>query len=475
MYLTPPREHKAADRGSVAVNGNISFWYADIGGPPAKRAPLIGHRRADVCIVGAGYTGLWTAYYLKKLDPDLEVVIVEREFAGYGASGRNGGWLSGAFGWSRERYLKNSSRQAVVNMQMAMAGTVDEVIRVAELEGIDADIVRADNLMVATNAAQLQRVREQYEAYRAWGMSEKRISMLSAEDTRRRINVANVAGSYVIRDMARVQPAKLVRGLAAAVERLGVTIYEGTTVSALEPGRVHCGMNVVDAKHVIRATEGFTASFSGLRRTWLPLNSAQIITEPLPSSLWDQIGWENNELLGDTAHAYCYAQRTREGRIAMGGRGVPYRFGSRTDVNGKTQQETIDQLRAILVRLFPQTSGVKIEHAWCGVLGVPRDWCAAVGYDVATRMGYAGGYVGMGISSSNLAGRTLADLALSRRTEMTSLPWVNHTVRKWEPEPLRWLGVHAMYQLYRIADRWEQNGSKKTSRLAYIADSLTGH
>lgn len=459
----------------VKTNGNVSFWYADIGGIPRKRPALPGDCNADVCIIGAGYTGLWTAYYLKKADPSLDIVIVEREFAGFGASGRNGGWLSGGFGWSREKYLKTSTRGAVVDMQRAMAGTVDEVIRVSEAEGIDADILRADNITVATNKPQLDRAREEYQFYLDWQMPADQIEMLSAAEAAKRIRIADVQGAFVIRDMARVQPAKLVRGLAKIVERLGVSIFEDTSVTTFKKGRVTTDRGTVRAPFIIRATEGFSAGLPGEERTWLPLNSAQIVTEPVPDALWKEIGWEGHELLGDAAHAYCYAQRTREGRITMGGRGVPYRFGSRTDVDGQTQQATIDALHTILTRLLPQTKSLRIDHAWCGVLGVPRDWCTTAGFDRATGIGWAGGYVGLGVSSSNLAGRTLADLVLNRHTELTQLPWVNRTVRKWEPEPFRWLGVHSMYQLYRIADEREFAGLPRTSKLAAIADSITGH
>ena len=459
----------------VKRNGDISFWYADLGGIPAPRPPLPGDIEVDVAIVGAGYTGLWTAYYLKKARPSLRIVLIEREFAGFGASGRNGGWLSGGFGWSREKYLKTSTRQGVTAMQQAMAGCVDEVIRVATEEGIDADIRRVDNLTVATNPAQLERVREECETTRSWDADPERIELLDAETTRARIKIKNVMGGLVIHGQARVQPAKLVQGLAAAVERLAVSIYEKTTVTAIAKGVVTTDRGTVRAETIIRATEGFTAGIPGEERTWLALNSAQIVTEPLSEELWRQIGWEGHELLGNAAHAYCYAQRTREGRITMGGRGVPYRYGSRTDVNGQTQQATIDQLHAILTTLLPQTAGCRIDHAWCGVLGVPRDWCTTVGLDPATRIGWAGGYVGLGVSSSNLSGRTLADLVLGQETELTRLPWVNRKVRPWEPEPFRWLGVHSMYQLYRIADQREAAGLGHTSRLAALADSITGH
>ena len=455
-------------------NGGISFWYRDLGGLPPQRPALPGDRQADVCIIGAGYTGLWTAYYLKKADPSLSVVIVEREFAGFGASGRNGGWLSGGFAWSREKYLSTGSRDGVRAMIAAMMGTVNEVIRVCEEEGIDADIVRTDELRVATSAAQWQRVQASYLDEKSWQVEAEDIHLIGAEETRARIRVANLHGAMVTHGVARVQPAKLVQGLAKAVERLGVTIFEGTAVTGLEKGVVTTDRGRVTAPVIIRATEGFTAGLPGLSRTWLPLNSAQIVTEPLPDALWDEIGWQGYEVLGDGAHAYCYAQRTREGRIAMGGRGVPYRFGSKTDHNGETQAETIRQLTDILHRHFPQVRQVKIDHAWCGVLGVPRDWCATVGLDRKTGIGWAGGYVGVGVSTSNLSGQTLADLVLERNTELTRLPWVNRQVRAWEPEPLRFLGVHSMYRLFHMADRMEARPGAGPSPLAAFANRLTG-
>ena len=460
---------------TATINGNISFWYADIGGVPGYRPALGEDLNVDVCIVGAGFTGLWTAYYLKKADPSIRIAIVEKEFAGFGASGRNGGWISGGFSWSRDKYLKSSSRAQVIAMEKAMAGAVDEVIRAADEEAIDADILRVDKLLVATNKAQASRARAAYETALSWERPRDGVRLLGADETKSRIAVHNVQAGVVTRGAARVQPAKLVRGLAACVERLGVPIYEQTTVTTIAKGKVTTDRHSIIAKYIIRATEGFTAGLAGHERQWLPLNSAIIITEPLPAALWREIGWQGHELLGDLSHTYCYAQRTREGRIAMGGRGAPYRFGSRTDDRGRTQAATIAQLRAILTRLLPQTKDLRIDHAWCGVLGVPRDWCTTVGLDGETGIGWAGGYVGQGVSSSNLSGRTLSDLVLGHRTELTGLPWVNRSVRKWEPEPLRWLGVHSMYQLYRIADAREEKYLDRSSRLAGFADRLTGH
>ncbi len=417
--------------------GEVSFWYRDLGGLPPQRAPLDGDTSVDVCIVGAGYTGLWTAYYLKKLDPGLNILIVEKEFAGYGASGRNGGWLTGGFSWKFQRYGQN-----VGDLVRALKGTVDEILRVASEESIDADILRTEELTIAVNDAQISRMRDEIKERQKFGETD--IYELNASQARQRVNIPNLMGAMVTPGVARIQPAKLVTGLAACVERAGVRIVEGTTAVSLTKGYVHTDKGRVGAGAIIRATEGYTADLQQSPREWLPLNSAQIVTAPLSDAIWQEIGWNGRELIGDFANVYCYCQCTREGRLTIGSRGVPYLYGSRTDSDGAPDGVTIDRLKNILRQYFPSASKLEIDHAWCGVLGVPRDWCATVGMDAESRIGWAGGYVGVGVSTSNLVGRTLADLTLGRKTELTELPWVNRRVREWEREPLRWLGVRGM-------------------------------
>ncbi|QIJ66596.1 FAD-dependent oxidoreductase [Streptomyces sp. JB150] len=458
------------------MNGGVSFWYAADGFPEARR-PLEGDASADVVIVGGGYTGLWTAYYLKKAAPFLRITVLEQKFCGYGASGRNGGWLYNGIA-GRDRYARLRGHEAAVRLQKAMNDTVDEVIRVAHAEGIDADLHKGGVLEVARTPAQLARLRAYHEAEVAFG--EKDRELYGARETARRIRVADAVGSAWTPHGARVHPVKLVKGLAAAVEALGVVIHESTPVTEIRPKHAVTPYGTVRAPYVLRCTEGFTAALKGQRRTWLPMNSSMIATEPLTGEQWAAIGWDGRETLGDMAHAYMYAQRTADGRIALGGRGVPYRFGSRTDNDGRTQAETVEALRDVLVGFFPQLAGVRIEHAWSGVLGVPRDWCATVTLDRSTGLGWAGGYVGSGVATANLAGRTLRDLVQQDsgqggRTELTELPWVGHKVRRWEPEPLRWLGVHGMYATYRTADRREAvTHSAESSRLARWADRVAG-
>ena len=461
---------------SDAVNGGISFWYAD-DGLPAAREPLGGDASADVVIVGGGYTGLWTAYYLKQAVPFLRITVLEQKFCGYGASGRNGGWLYNGIA-GRDRYAKLHGQEAAVRLQRAMNDTVDEVIRVAEAEGFDAGIHKGGVLEVARTPSQLARLKEFHAQELAFG--EKDRELYDARRTAERIKVADAVGSTWTPHGARVHPVKLVKGLAAAVEALGVTIHELTPVTEIRPKHAVTPYGTVRAPYVLRCTEGFTANLKGQHRTWLPMNSSMIATEPLTDEQWESVGWDGREALGDMAHAYMYAQRTADGRIALGGRGVPYRFGSRTDNDGRTQPETVEALREILVGFFPSLAGVRVEHAWSGVLGVPRDWCATVTLDRTSGLGWAGGYVGSGVATANLAARTLRDLVQidsgqGVRTELTELPWVGHKVRKWEPEPLRWLGVHGLYAAYRAADRRESSTpSAESSRAARVADRIAG-
>jgi glycine/D-amino acid oxidase-like deaminating enzyme len=453
--------------------GDVSFWYADIGLPATRRPALPGDIQADVAIIGAGFTGLWAAWYLMQARPDLRVVVLEREFAGFGASGRNGGWCMGTLSWDHERYAKTHGRPAVLEMARHLEGTVEEIIRVCEDQGIDADILRTDILMFAQNKAQMTRLTAEIAHQQHWGQSH-RVRPLTPEQIAQRISLPGALGGMALSGVARIQPAKLVRGLAEAVERAGAVIYEETAVTSYDKGEVVTPKGRVRAPIILRCTEGFTPGFPGHERDWIPLNSAQIATPVLPPEVWAKIGWENGELIEDAANSYCYCQRTREGRITVGARGVPYKFGSKMDKNGEPDAETIRRLTEILHRHFPEAAPYGVEHAWCGVIGVPRDWCATVGLDRDTGLGWAGGYVGVGVSTSNLAGRTLADLALGRQTEITALPWVNRKVRKWEREPFRWLGVHTMYTLLRIADQREARLGIPPSRFAAFGNWLTG-
>nr|WP_241248347.1 FAD-dependent oxidoreductase [Nocardioides sp. KC13] len=433
----------------------------------------MGDLEVDVAIVGAGYTGLWTAYYLAEARPDLKIAILEAEVAGFGASGRNGGWCSALFPASLDKVAAGSSRDAALAQDRAMRATVDEVIRVAEAEGIDADIAKGGTVVVARTTAQLERARHEVKHARSWGLGDAEISLLDQDAARKRLAATGTLGATYTPDCAAIHPAKLVRGLARAVEARGVTIYEQTRVTAIEPHLLRTERDVVSADVVVRATEGYTPTLAGLEREVVPVRSLIIATEPLTDLVWSSIGLEERETFSDGRHLLIYGQRTADDRLVFGGRGAPYSFGSKITHADASDLRTHRRLEATLVEMFPAVRGHKVTHRWGGVLGIPRDWHASVGYDPASGIAHAGGYVGDGVATTNLAGRTLRDLIIGTDSDLTALPWVGHVSPRWEPEPLRWLGVNAGLRAMTVADA-EETATGKGSLLARAVAPLVG-
>jgi glycine/D-amino acid oxidase-like deaminating enzyme len=453
--------------------GELGHWWRSLGGAKVAHEPLREAREADVAIVGGGYTGLWTAFYLARAAPALRIVLLEREMLGFGASGRNGGWVSGFFSGPARTYQQRGGASALAALQRAMFATVSEIASVLDELGIDADLHRGGQLEVAIGRAQLQHLHAGLRAARARGIGEQDLRLLDAGELAERVRVAGALAASFTPHVARVHPAKLVAGLARAVTALGVEVYERTPVLEVTPRTALTPAGPVSARWVIRATEGYTPSLRGLGRTLVPMNSSMLVTEPLAAEAWERIGWQDAELMSDAAHVFVYLQRTRDGRIAIGGRGVPYRYGSRTDGDGATPSRTVASLRARLGAMFPAIAGVPVEHAWSGVLGVPRDWCVSVQADPRSGLAWAGGYVGEGVAAANLAARTLRDLVLGEHSELVELPWVGRSPPRWEPEPLRWLGIRGLYAAYRAADRIEAR-SGRPSLLGRLADAASG-
>ena len=451
-----------------------SLWHETARDGFAPRPPLPGDAEADVAMVGAGYTGLWTACYLNVLDPALRIVMVEREIAGFGASGRNGGWCSALFPPASSAIARRHGLQTAVAVRRAMHESVVEVGRVAEAEGIDVDYARGGTISLARNRAQLVRARELVEEERRLTGPVEELELLSKQDAQALARATRVLGATYTPHCAVVHPLRLARGLASCVEARGVSVFERTAASRLRPGAVVTERGTVRAEVVVRATEGYTASLSGERRRLVPLYSLMIATEPLPPEAWDEIGLRRRETFADLRHMRIYGQRTADDRLAFGGRGAPYHFGSRTRPEFDRDERVHSLLREVLVDLFPVVREYSVTHRWGGALGIPRDWHASVGFDRAAGLAWAGGYVGDGVATANLAGRTLAQLITGRESDLTHLPWVGHRSRDWEPEPLRWLGVNGGRLLLTYADRAEAR-SGRPARSAKAFARLVGY
>src|SRR3954454_7601255 len=455
---------------------DLSFWHDTLPEEWAPRESLPGDVDADVAVVGGGLTGLWTAYYLLEADPGLRVVVLEAETAGFGASGRNGGWCSALFPTppSALAALPDSGAAKARAQHQAMRETVDEVLRVLAVEGIDAHQHKGGTVSLARSASQLRRAVAEVEEARAWGRGEDDLRLLGADEALVRLAARRTVGATFTPDCAAVHPARLVRGLARAVERRGGVVHERTRVLAISPGEARTAHGRVRAEVVVRATEGYTGDLAG-RRSIVPVYSLVVATEPLDADTWERIGLRDRETFSDHRNLIIYGQRTADGRLVFGGRGAPYHFGSATRPSYDRDARVFATLRSTLVDMFPVLERTRFTHAWGGALGIPRDWCASVGLERRTGLAWAGGYVGDGLSTTNLAGRTLRDLVLGWTTGLTDLPWVDHRSRSWEPEPLRWVGVNAGLRAMAFADHEERLTRRPSVVAQAMAPLLGGH
>ena len=453
-----------------------SFWLETAGEDLVPRPALDGAERADVAILGAGFTGLWTAYYLLKRDPSLRVVVLEAEVAGFGASGRNGAWCGSGFPVSPRELARRFGLEAARALIVEMQSTVEEVGRVTAAEGIDAQYSRGGMLRVARGPGQLPAVHAAHAAYDALSLGDD-YEVLDAEETERRVRITNARGALYSPHYATVHPGRLIRGLARTVERLGGTIFERSPVVGYETGgspRLATASGEVRAGTVVLAGEAYLARCRELRRRVLPIYSLIVLTEPLSEAQWEEIGWEGRECVGSNRYSVDYLSRTADGRILFGGRGAPYHYGSRIKDEYDRHAPTHEMLRHTARSWFPALGGARFTHAWGGPLAVPRDWMPTMSYDKESGVATARGYTGQGVATSNLSGRTLADLILGRDTPVTRLPTANHRSRPWEPEPLRWLGARYVQQgLMRIDDHAERTGEAPTGRT--LAERLAAH
>ncbi len=435
----------------------ISYWHDSLepGDTLLPRAPLPGDRQADVVIVGAGFGGLWTAYYLLQAKPALRVVVIEAQTAGFGASGRNGGWCVPEAGASLDILDKEGGAGTGAAMMREMFRAVDEIGEVTRREGIDCGYAKGGALWLASDEAQLGGLHGRFAYLSRHGLRDA-YQMLNPAATIARVNATGMYGSIYTPHAAAVHPARLVRGIARAVERLGGTVHELTPALRIDGRKVVTPHGTITADVVVRATEAYTASIKGFERTIAPIGNFVIATEPLPESIWGEIGARNRELFEDSPALLAYGQRTADNRIVLGGLGAPYWWGSKVPPSPMQSPKAARRLKKKLIERFPILKDVEITHNWGGVLGMTRDMRSTVGFDRATGEAWLGGFGGAGVAPSNAAGRTLADLIAGADTALTRLPWVNHRSRAWEPEPIRWMGVNGMITRYKVAEKIRQ-------------------
>ncbi|WAJ39777.1 FAD-binding oxidoreductase [Pseudomonas sp. GOM7] len=431
---------------------NISLWMDRLDDPLQARPSLQADLQADVAIIGAGYTGLWTAYYLKRQAPQLRIVMLEAETAGFGASGRNGGWLMGNLLGEDRLLAKLPAVERKASFDL-LHGIPDEVASVVAREGIDCDLRKGGVLYCAARYPEQEvRLREYLVHLRALGLGEDDYRWLAPNELAAQLRLANAYGALYSPHCATIQPAKLARGLARCVEGMGVEIYERSPVIDWQPGQVRTRHGQVIADWVVPAVEGYAATLPPLGNHQLPVQSLIVATEPLPADVWAGIGLERGQAFSEFSRQVTYGQRSRDDRLIFGARGG-YRFGGRlrSDFNLSDDEQSLR--RYLMGELFPQLRKVRFTHAWGGNLGMARRFQPHMLRDTRNRIALSGGYGGEGVGASNLGGRTLADLILGRDSELLRQPWVLHDspishLRRWEPEPLRWLGYNAIIRSF---------------------------
>ena len=486
------------------------LWIDRLDPSIAFRPGLDGDLDVDVAIVGGGFSGLWTAYYLRKLDPSLRVAVLERHYCGFGASGRNGGWAVGELAGSVDDYARRSSLAEARRLVRAVFDAVDEIGRVAAAEEINCDYAKGGTIRVARTAPQAHRQHAEIAEAHEFGLTPDEIRLLSAEEARQQLNATDVHSGILLGPSAVVDPAKLALGLACAAEAAGAEIYEQTQATAIADGAVEAvhepaagpshsqargrfdlasrsrgraglvGIRPIGVSYevrapvIVRATEAYTRDLRGRRRDILPAYSRMIATEPLPEYVFEEIGLAGRPSFADDRRMVTYGQRTADNRIAFGATGKPYSYGSRIRPAAEADMGMHRRIWSVLAEMLPQVADARITHRWGGVLGIPRNWLPAVRFDLRTGEGVLGGYVGEGVAASNLAGRTMAELICGLDTDRTSLPWVGVASRRWEPEPLRWAGVRTSRALLGAADHREQRSDRPDRLMSGIARLLRG-
>jgi len=431
------------------------YWKDSCGEDLTPRAGLAGDETVDVAILGGGFSGLWTAYFLLKSNPGLSVAVIERHTCGYGASGRNGGWCSPRYPVlvdELERRFGADAARATIHAQYAI---VEDIGRICEEEAIDAHFRRGGLLSVARSERQWAALQATYATYDRLGLAHDS-ALIDGAATQAKVRISRVLGGMTTASGASIHPARLVHGLARAVEARGGRIYEGTEVTAVRPGQPAMletsGGTVTARRAVVMAGEAYLSGVPGWHRQILPMSSMIVATAPLDAATWAAIGWDGYESLSSGAYTKDYLTRTRDGRILFGSRGAPYLFGSQMPEAALADAALYAPIIATLRNWFPVLHDVPVTHAWGGYLGVPRDGLPSVFFDRARGLANIYGYTGRGVATSALAGRALAGLIGDVPAMVPDLPMIRAPGQLWEIEPARWVGVRYIQNAFARID-----------------------
>ena len=423
------------------------------------RKPISKNDSFDVVVIGAGFTGLWSAFHLKQFQPNLKIAILEKEYVGFGASGRNGGWASAEYPTSSNRLIKENGLKSYKNLRTAITKSIDEIGEIAKSNNWQIDYAKGGALVFARGNAQLSRISKEID---------EEHQLLNKSQTTDLLNIPSALGSVFTPHCAALNPFKLVRALADHLEKLGVMIYEQSSVSEIRDKQVEVNGFNVNCTFSIRATEAFTPrKWMGNRQ--IPIYSLMVATEPLSNEVVKEIRNTQRATFQEACHLITYAQITGDNRLALGGRGVRYKLFSRLSERSEIDNRMHSALEKRARSWFPQITDAKFEYRWGGAVALTRRWQAYLNFDQATGRAEIGGYVGDGVTLSYLVAKTLAEKMSNIKT--ANLPFIDQGIGRWEPEPIRYLAVNAGFKATVLAD-YEEKITNRPSLLASIIDPL---
>lgn len=435
----------------------IGFWHATYG-PYEPSPPAAGRVRADVAVVGGGFTGMATAHHLLAAEPGLKVVVLESETVGFGASGRNGSFAMTVVGLGLDVLVKLKGRQRAREMHRYMERAVDTVGELVAQNSLDCDYTRPGFLRMATTPAYVDRIQREIELARSLGIEG--IEWLDRDQAREQVSSEAYLGAWWEPRLALVNPLKLVRELKRTSQDLGAVICEHSPVLSIHRGatiRLRTPDATVEADKLVLATNAYSHLLAPLRRKQVPAWTYVVVTEPLGTEQLATVGWQNRQGVEDARNLIHYYRLTPDDRLLMGGGPVGLAFGH--DMNRDRNPAAWAHLEDHIGEVFPSLRGIGISHRWGGPFSVTTDLTPALGYLGDERCVYSVGCIGHGVSASHLNGQTIRDLVLERDSELTEAPLVNRRVLPWPPEPLR-LAISASLRAYLAAeDRWHERGA----------------
>lgn len=430
----------------------------------------------DVLIVGAGFSGLWVAHWLRRLRPDWSVSIVDATGVGAGASSRNGGWCSAVMPMSPSAVARRHGEQSAHDLYREAIDNVAAIGDFVAQHAIDCDWRHAGTIVNATHPAQESSLRAEYDEWAKHGFAND-VHWLDAPTLRSVINVAPTFGGYRQDFCASLHPVRFLAGLTSAVLSSGTTIHAPVRVTSIDAGHVRTDAGVIRPRHVIRATEAFTPSIRQYRRDVLPVYSLMVATEPLSPDVLASLSWSPGTTFTDGGQLVVYAQLTTDGRLAFGGRGAHTPYASRPSDAASLQADVHARLVATMHEFFPATRHARISHRWGGAVAAHRSWWPALLIDeMASNREHTtmsiGGYVGDGVATSHMLARRAAE----RLVEPTAARHVlaPASVRRWEPEPLRFIGANAMIAIIDRIDAREARRGRRSRLLRAILARFVG-